>query len=114
MTKIKEFAESIHVWITILISVGAMSAAVGITISPPWARADDVLELRKQVTDLITKQKNTDTLSLKTQRLVLQGQLRDAKEDLRKNPNSYSAQELVRQLEEQLEEINRELRNREK
>lgn len=107
--KIKEMAEGVHVWLTLFISGGAILAAAGFAISPPWPAKADVENVQKTVQTLLVQQQKTDRVALQTQKLLLQGQLRDAEKELKDNPNSWSAQRLVTQLKEQIEEIDRTL-----
>lgn len=105
--KVKSLVDTAHVYVTLVISLSAAAAFLGVTISPPWPAKADVESVQKTVQTLLVQQRQTDRLALQTQKLMLQGQLREAEKDLRANPNSWSAQQLVQQLKDQIEEIDR-------
>lgn len=107
--KVKGYIDTAHVYVTLVISIAAGLAAIGFSVSPPWPAKADVADVQKTVQTLLVQQQKTDRLALQTQRILLQAQLRDAEKELQGNPNSWSAQQLVSQLKDQIAEIDRAL-----
>ena len=106
---LKDAGSTAKEWMGTGAMILAAAGAIGFSVSPPWPAKADVDTVQSQIKVLLEQQARTDRLSLTTQRLVLQTQLVEAEKDLRKNPDSYSAQQLVSQLKTQIAEIDRAL-----
>ena len=97
-------------WTGLLVLVCGLLAGIGFSVNPPWASSADFDKLRNQVTSIARDGTEARVTGYKTQKVLLQSNLRDAKRELNSTPNSISAQRLVEQIEEQIAELDRKLR----
>jgi hypothetical protein len=103
MEEIKKTAERWHVYITLVISVAALFAAVGVTVNPPWPSKSELSGINTKLDTMLKSQQ--DSLD-KTNILMMdywRTRKRSAEAELQRNPDSPTAAE-------QLDQANQELR----
>lgn len=92
-----------------VIIVGVSS--LGFSLSPPWATAGEIDALRQEQRELRQGLKNTTCLALRVLLNDAQNDLERAEHELEEAPTSTAAQRAKRLAEDQIEEIEAQLRD---
>jgi len=96
--------------------VAGVITMFGFSVDPPWAKADEMKDVKAQVQsvqqdvkNIGDEQKKQNDQQLKIQRVLLNAQLKEAQQDLRDNPNSISAARAVQDAKDAIAAIDQAL-----